>query len=40
MDDDTLIADVRDQLRDEGLDEDSVEFQIMCMRDEGIFDVG
>jgi predicted GNAT family acetyltransferase len=37
--DDVLIAEIRDQLRDQGLDEDTVEFQLEEMQDAGMFDV-
>lgn len=39
MDDDILIAEIRDQLRDQGLDDDSVDFQIAEMQDQGMFRV-
>ena len=38
MYDEILEVEVRDQLRDQGLDEDSVAESIAVMRDEGIFD--
>jgi hypothetical protein len=37
--DEVLIADVEEQLRYEGLDEDEVEFRIECMLDAGCFRV-
>lgn len=37
--DETLAAEVRDQLRDQGLDEDAVEESIAAMRDAGMLDV-
>jgi predicted GNAT family acetyltransferase len=37
MEDDVLIATVRDQLREEGLDEETIEAQIEDMRDAGFF---
>lgn len=39
MEDEVLIACVRDQLRDEGLDEDSIDMQIEDMRDAGFFSI-
>jgi hypothetical protein len=39
MRDEVLEAEVRDQLRDQGLDEDGIDMTIVVMRDEGIFDV-
>ena len=35
-DDEVLTQEVREQLRDQGLDEDAVEFTLECMSDEGI----
>jgi hypothetical protein len=37
--DEILEAEVRDQLRDQGLDEDEVNEAIWVMRDQGMFDV-
>jgi hypothetical protein len=37
--DEILEAVTRDQLRDEGLDEDSVDEALAVMRDQGMFDV-
>lgn len=37
--DDVLIAETEDQMRELGLDEDSVQFQIACLRDGGMFRV-
>jgi hypothetical protein len=39
VDDETLIATVKDQLRDEGLDEESIDVQIEDMRDAGFFKI-
>lgn len=39
MRDEILEAEVRDQLRDQGLDEDSVAESLAAMRDQGMFDV-
>lgn len=39
MTDDVLIAEVRDQLRDLGLDDDEIGFQVAEMKDAGMFDV-
>ena len=39
MRDEILEAVIRDELRDQGLDEDSVAASIAVMRDEGMFDV-
>jgi predicted GNAT family acetyltransferase len=39
MYDEVLEAVVRDELRDQGLDEDSVHEAIAAMRDEGMFTV-
>jgi hypothetical protein len=38
-DDEVLAAEVSDQLRDAGLEDDEVEFQIECMKDQGMFRV-
>ncbi len=37
--DEILMAEVRDQLHDQGLDEESIDEAIAVMRDEGMFDV-
>jgi hypothetical protein len=37
--DEILEAEVRDQLADQGLDEDSVRESLAVMRDEGLFDI-
>ena len=37
--DEVLEAEVRDQLRDQGLDDDGAEMALAAMRDEGMFDV-
>ena len=37
--DEILEAEVRDQLRDQGADDDSIDEAIAAMRDEGMFDV-
>ena len=39
MHDEVLEAELRDQLRDQGLDEDSTDMTITTMNDEGLFDV-
>jgi hypothetical protein len=39
MYDEILEAEVRDQLRDQGLDDDSIAESLAVMRDEGMFDV-
>ena len=39
MRDEILEAVVRDELRDQGLDEDSVDEALATMRDRGMFDV-
>ena len=39
MYDEILEACARDELRDQGLDEDSVDESIAAMRDAGMFDV-
>ena len=39
MTDEVLKACVRDELRDLGLDEDSVDESLAAMRDQGMFDV-
>jgi hypothetical protein len=39
MRDETLEAEVADQLRDQGLDDDSVDESLAVMRDSGMFDV-
>lgn len=38
MTDDVLMAEVRDQLADLGLDEDEIDFQLAEMKDAGMFD--
>jgi len=37
--DEILEAEVRDQLRDQGMDDDSVEAALADMHDNGMFDV-
>ena len=37
--DEILEAEVREQLTDQGLDEDSVRESLAVMRDEGMFDI-
>jgi predicted GNAT family acetyltransferase len=39
MHDEILEAEVRDQLRDQGLDDDSIDESLATMRDEGMFNV-
>ncbi len=39
MRDEILEQEAREQLRDQGLDEDSVSEALAVMRDEGMFDV-
>lgn len=39
MYDEVLEAEVRDQLRDQGIDDDSIDESIAVMRDEGVFGV-
>ena len=39
MHDEILEQEAREQLRDQGLDEDSVDEALVVMRDEGMFDV-
>lgn len=39
MTDEVLIAELRDQLRDQGLDEDTIDIQIADMTDQGMFEV-
>lgn len=39
MYDEILEAEARDQLRDQGLDEDSVDESLAVMRERGMFDV-
>lgn len=39
MRDEILEAVVRDELRDQGLDEDSIQESILAMRDAGVLDV-
>jgi hypothetical protein len=35
--DEILMAEVREQLRDQGLEDDEIDFQITVMADEGCF---
>lgn len=37
--DEVLEAEVRDQLGDQGIDEDSADEAMAAMRDEGMFDI-
>ena len=37
--DEVLEAEVREQLRDQGLDDDEIDASIEVMRDDGVFDI-
>jgi hypothetical protein len=37
--DDVLIAEIRDQLRDQGLSDDEIDFQIAGLKDDGMFEI-